>query len=378
MNFLLHHIDTIIGDFDGTLPLSVYLKNYYRTNRQLGSRDRKAIAEGVYLYYRYARRMPPDSAIFTVIRNALRHAGTRNAFLETMILREFPDLPELSLKPAVQDNYPALSEGISWEEWDQHFLVQPDMFIRIRNSTVPITLDSEQIEFDADATLSNCLRIPNQTDLSRVLPADSYVVQDRSSQQSMHILLDAIKNGKILTAWDCCAGAGGKSLMLRDSRPEIQLLASDIRQSILENLKDRFRAYRLDVPRVKVLDLTQKQDLQSSIGAARFDLILCDVPCTGSGTWARTPEQYHFFNPVLLSSVSERQLGIASNALTYLKKGGYFAYITCSVFREENEIVADKLMEEFPLEVITQQLVNGVPHKADSLFITVFRKSSDS
>jgi 16S rRNA (cytosine967-C5)-methyltransferase len=106
----------------------------------------------------------------------------------------------------------------------------------------------------------------------------------------------------------------------------------------------------------------------------RFDHIIADVPCSGSGTWARTPEQLYYFDAASLHSFSQRQKEIAHNALRYLRaNGGTFTYITCSVFAEENErVVADILEKNSSIKLVQQKLINGVASGADSMFVAVF------
>jgi 16S rRNA (cytosine967-C5)-methyltransferase len=59
----------------------------------------------------------------------------------------------------------------------------------------------------------------------------------------------------------------------------------------------------------------------------KFDLVICDAPCSGSGTWSRTPEQLYFFNEKKISEYSILQKNIVGNALKSLKKDGYFLYM---------------------------------------------------
>src|SRR5690606_28975196 len=382
MNFLLRHIHLILEEYEGTPPLAIYLKNYFRANRTLGSRDRKAISQAVYTYYRFAKRFPEGSTPFEIIASGLRYSNADHSFLKTMILKEFPeiesDLHDIAVYPLPEA--PPLSEGISEDDWHNHFLTQPDMFIRTRYEGVEERLRDKNIPFSIIPLEENrqgkCIKIPGQTDVSSLLPADSYVVQDWASQKSISILLTNLSSQKTQAVWDCCAGAGGKSLMLKDNLPQVEILATDIRNSILRNLIARAKQYHLNIPSTHVLDLTDRRQILESIGSKKFDLILCDVPCSGSGTWARTPEQFYFFKRRSLKKWTEKQLTISSNVVPYLQDDGIFAYITCSVFREENEAVVKSLTERYPLEIIHKQLINGVLVGSDSMFIALLKWKS--
>src|SRR5690606_27157702 len=107
-----------------------------------------------------------------------------------------------------------------------------------------------------------------------------------------------------LSVWDCCAASGGKSILAKDILKNIQLTVSDIRKSILINLEKRFASAGIKAYTAKVADLTDPSFSHSPLAPSErfsragthhsaFDLIICDAPCSGSGTWARTPEQLY-------------------------------------------------------------------------------------
>ena len=107
-----------------------------------------------------------------------------------------------------------------------------------------------------------------------------------------------------------------------------------------------------------------------------FDLVICDVPCSGSGTWGRTPEQLYYFHEEKIEYYNELQKSIVQNVLPMLKKGGYLLYITCSIFKKENEDVVNFLIDEFGLSLQKKQLLIGYEERADTLFGTLLKKIS--
>ena len=175
----------------------------------------------------------------------------------------------------------------------------------------------------------------------------------------------------------CCCGAGGKSLLLKDKESNINLTVSDTRSSILHNLQERFKLYNHKAPSAHVLDTADMLATQNTVGNALFDGIICDVPCTGSGTWARTPEQLYFFNPSQAKEIAALQKKIAVNVSNYLKPDGTMYYITCSVFKEENEEVLNHLLDiNKDITCISSQLINGINTHADSMYIAVLKKKT--
>jgi 16S rRNA (cytosine967-C5)-methyltransferase len=124
-----------------------------------------------------------------------------------------------------------------------------------------------------------------------------------------------------------------------------------------------------------VLDAADTNAIADKLSSRTFDGIICDVPCTGSGTWARTPESLYFFDPATLNTYTERGETILRNAVDYLKPDGRLIYITCSVFHAENEAVVEKVAKEKGLHIEQMQLINGIEQKADCLFVAVLKQA---
>src|SRR5690606_28673070 len=176
----------------------------------------------------------------------------------------------------------------------------------------------------------------------------------------------AAKDAKI-KVWDCCAASGGKSILAKDILSDIELTVSDLRPSIISNLRRRFEEAGIKRYKSFVTDATKARPDHL------FDLIIADVPCSGSGTWARTPEQLLFYSEDKIGDYAALQRAILSNVIKYLKPGGYLLYITCSVFRQENEDQVHYLQEQ-GVQAIQQQVFKGYEIKADTMFGALLRK----
>ena len=96
------------------------------------------------------------------------------------------------------------------------------------------------------------------------------------------------------------------------------------------------------------------------------------MPCSGSGTWSRTPEQLYFFEESKIAYYANLQKKIISNAVKALKPGSVLLYITCSVFTEENEDAVNFIQEQLHLKLVSANYFKGYQQRADTLFAALF------
>jgi 16S rRNA (cytosine967-C5)-methyltransferase len=111
----------------------------------------------------------------------------------------------------------------------------------------------------------------------------------------------------------------------------------------------------------------------ASIPGSPFDYLLADVPCSGSGTWGRNPERLYFYRPEETAAYQARQQSIITFAIPMLKKKGSLLYMTCSVFRQENEDMAMYITEKLGLQMVQQQVFKGYETRADTMFAALFQ-----
>ena len=373
----------LIERYDGAMPLSAFLKQYYAQNKKHGSRDRKLISHLVYTYYRLGKYAATNQQQRLLIALFLSEPGDSQwavclpeawqQMMQASLGEKCSYLQTQSLPIAPAAIFPwidALSEGIEKEAFVWQHLQQPDLFLRVRPGRmkkVVEALNTNTIAFEAEG---NCLRVANGTQIDQLLTINKdVVVQDRSSQQVAN-LFSYFQEASVKKVWDCCAASGGKSILLMDTLPGIQLSVSDIRATILHNLRQRFAEAGIAQFQSFLADLSQPLPVKQ-----QFDAIICDVPCSGSGTWGRTPEQLSFFDTQEISRYAQLQAAIAGNAIPHLKQGGYLLYITCSVFAAENEMNVNKLAEQHSLKLVTHELLTGYQHKADTMFAALLQKA---
>ena len=368
----------ILDEYPAETPLSKFLPGFYRQNKQMGSTDRRVASRLVYNYFRLGRalpNLPVDERLFiaeflcnTQLNSFVQHFKPEWAACIGFSLSEKLAMVK-ALHPdfALEDVFPwtnRLSAGIDKEEFLRSFFVQPDLFIRVYKgfeTQVKTALAAAQVVFKDEG--NGCFCLPNGTKLETVIANPHwYEVQDFSSQQTAQYF----KPNKWDYWWDACAASGGKSLLLHDLEPTVKLVVSDIRESILSNLDERFQQAGLTKYQKKLLDLTQNNDLLLHDYA--FDGIILDAPCSGSGTWGRTPEIISQFDPHKIEFFQRLQQSIARNVVKYLKPGKPLVYITCSVFKAENEGMVDFLVRELGLKLEDQVVLKGYEGKADTMF----------
>jgi 16S rRNA (cytosine967-C5)-methyltransferase len=168
-------------------------------------------------------------------------------------------------------------------------------------------------------------------------------------------------DGRALRVWDCCAAPGGKTLILALRLPGAKVLATDVSAKRMAQMQARLKrfAYASEV-RCEVADAAA---LPAEEG--EFDLVLCDAPCSGTGTLARNPEIRLRLDAADLQRQAARQRVLFDAGLRRLAPGGRLVYSTCSLEPEENEAVVAQIPEGFR-RVEVDGLVAGVRGLRDS------------
>jgi 16S rRNA (cytosine967-C5)-methyltransferase len=155
--------------------------------------------------------------------------------------------------------------------------------------------------------------------------------------------------------WDCCAAPGGKTLILARRLGGAEIVATDVSAKRLAQMEGRFRRYA-SAERVQcgVADAVDAKGVEGE-----FDLILCDVPCSGTGTLAGNPEIRHRLKVEEFARQAVRQKAILAGALKRLAPGGRLVYSTCSLEPEECEQVVDAVaagVKRVPVEGLVAEL----------------------
>lgn len=253
--------------------------------------------------------------------------------------------------------------------------------------------------YGRDAALAICeadQHEPSESSIFTEVGGDLPIMDD-GSRLVAELAAAAMPEAKNI--WDCCAAPGGKTLILARRNPRAELHATDVSAKRTAQMKARFKRFAYaDRIRCSVADATAPAKDDTLV-----DLILCDVPCTGTGTLASNPEIRHRLRPEELSRQAERQRAVLKGALNRLAPGGRLVYSTCSLEPEENEQVIDAVVssEEFrrvPMDSVMQSLaasavLNDLPalasalhgaalrtlpgvHRCDGFFAVVFERNA--
>jgi 16S rRNA (cytosine967-C5)-methyltransferase len=374
----------ILKKYAGEEPFSSFLKKYFKEHKNFGSRDRKQIAHLCYCFFRLGKSLR-DDRIDERLAVALYLCNTSPGPVLEKINPQWNAQVELRTDEKIKhiekqygfkiiDIFPwreFFSDLLDYDSFIRCFFIQPQIFLRIRPGeeiNVKQKLAASHIHFDL--ITDHCIAVAPATKLDEIIELNrEAVIQDLNSQRVLDPLIKHVRRkGKFKTAWDCCAASGGKSILLKDHFPEFQLTVSDIRKSILVNLTKRLAQAGITRYKKMVADMAQAPLKNQQ----KFDLIVCDAPCSGSGTWGRTPEQLYFFDESKINYYSGLQKRIVSNVVKNLQTGGFLVYITCSVFKNENEKVVEFIQEQLSLQLISMEYLKGYNLKADTLFTALF------
>jgi 16S rRNA (cytosine967-C5)-methyltransferase len=372
----------VFDNFPADKPLAKFLPEFFKRNKQMGSNDRRSVSRLLYNYFRLGRALANKSVEERLFLAEFLCTSVDNPFLyhfrsdlnQMIYLNIEEKIKYASINEGliIEQVFPFtnhLSEGIDKEAFLLSFFVQPDLFIRVNPKALSWVLKTlEDCSIDFSLITHNTVALPNGTNLNSLFsdstfPVKPYEVQDLSSQRTAKYF----KPNRFEHWWDACAASGGKSLLLFSEQSDIKLLVSDIRESVLDNLDERFIAAGLTTYQKKLIDLTKNADPE--IHHYEFDGIILDAPCTGSGTWGRTPEMISQFEEFKIQGFQNLQKVIAANVIKYLKQDRPLIYITCSVFKEENEEIISWLQKNHGMQLEGYELIKGYENKADTMFV---------
>jgi 16S rRNA (cytosine967-C5)-methyltransferase len=269
-------------------------------------------------------RIPAHAAIFESVE-LVKQSGNHYAVgLVNAVLRKLTQGPKLEAADAIVAHPFWLVE-----RWVAAYGRETaDAICRYDQLPPPTTIryQAEDLHLEEGAFVVNAKRV-----ISGEVKA-GVRIQDEGSQ----LIAELAGRGKEIL--DCCAAPGGKTAILAERNPDAAITACDINPARLKAMQKNLPGLGIHF---RVLDATQLPFEK------RFDLVLCDAPCSGTGTLARNPEIRYRLTVGDLARHHERQVRLLCSAMRALREGGRLIYSTCSLEAEENEnVVAEALAEE--------------------------------
>jgi 16S rRNA (cytosine967-C5)-methyltransferase len=212
-------------------------------------------------------------------------------------------------------------------EYDQKI---PETTIRLTDNTVEDELQREGIHLAPGKLVSRARRVQSgDVTATAALRTGLVNIQDEASQ------LVALLVGKASTILDCCAAPGGKTRVIAERNPQAKILAVDLHPHRARLLRKLVSAKNVRIVAGDALHLPT---------TTLFERVLVDVPCSGTGTFARNPEIKWRITLDDIGDLQARQFAILQSAMSRVAPGGRLIYSTCSLEREENSDVVEKVL----------------------------------
>jgi 16S rRNA (cytosine967-C5)-methyltransferase len=349
-------------------PIDRFLRNWFRTRRYAGAKDRAAIAERVYDVFRhhasYAWRMRSADPRALVIASCSAEASSPD-FLERIFAgggygpAPLDDAERHAIAEPPQSPPPLFVQG-EFPAWLEPELVRslgptllPEM--QALSSRAPIDLRANALKatqeevlgalrsagFEANPTrfAPNAIRLSPVVGLSALQNTESFrnglfEFQDEGSQLVAH-LVDAKPGERVL---DYAVGAGGKALALAAAmRNQGEIIAFDRFPERMRPLSERAERAGATIIVAVGNDIT-------NLAPQSFDAVLVDVPCSGSGTWRRNPDAKWRLTADALAHYKQTQAALLDSAARLVKRDGRLVYATCSILCSENEDAVENFL----------------------------------
>jgi 16S rRNA (cytosine967-C5)-methyltransferase len=312
-------------------------------------------------------RIPPHAAIFESVEIAKESGNPHAAGLVNAVLRKLAGSPKLGVTPARDSSANEIARAWAHPQWMVERWVKeyglaaaaaicrydqypPPAAVRLVAPGAEEALLSEGIELEPGTFVGQARRVIKGDVTATLAFAQGQVrIQDEASQLVAEVAAQRASESDraeseastvTKTILDCCAAPGGKTAILAERNPHLPIVACDISPGRLKAMKSFLGKQKgtdhITYRAVDATELTYDRE---------FALVLCDAPCSGTGTIARNPEIRHRLAVEDLRRQQTRQLRLVSTAMRALAKGGRLVYSTCSLEPEENEAVIRKVLD---------------------------------
>ncbi|MGR3661540.1 MAG: RsmB/NOP family class I SAM-dependent RNA methyltransferase [Paracoccaceae bacterium] len=356
----------ILDSYLGGLPLEKVLTGWGRSNRYAGSGDRAAIRDHVFEAVRSRRSYAFTGGAETGRGLMLGYCRAQGIDLASVFTgaKYAPAALEES-EQAIHDIsgetnavqldcpdwlLPKFEETLADDTLSVLKLLQSraPVFLRVNTAradiaTATASLALEEIltePHDLSPTALQVLQNPRRVQRSEAYTDGLVELQDVASQA----VVDHLPLNSETEVLDYCAGGGGKGLAIA-ARGVKSIAAYDALPQRMIDLPTRAERAGAAIGIVTSEQLVDKT----------YNLVVCDVPCSGSGSWRRSPESKWALNEERLAELNELQAEILDNAQAFVSNNGKLAYITCSLFKVENRQQIDGFLSRHPGWAVSEE-----------------------
>lgn len=303
---------------------------------------------------------------YAIVAEAVQLTKTKNftglASAVNAILRSFLREKDRIRLPLRKEGIPlhlsVLHSHPSWiiekwlQQWDVDELVELLTFnntiaplsLRVRGAmnTAINALQKKNIPYVVDERFTNRLELDSSSAEPELFESNNWVAQDGAAM----LIAPILKPKQGWKVWDVCAAPGGKSIHLVDlARKKISLVSTDKSEDRLQKLQEQIEKFKIECIDCKVLDVIEdKIPFKNST----FDAILVDAPCSGWGTFRRHPDLRWRQQKEDIDKFADQAFEMLKKVHPCLKSGGILVYSTCTLSREENQMVIERFLAEFP------------------------------
>lgn len=368
----------------GVCRRHLYLEYFIKTlTKRMPALEVKIVLE-MGLFQLFFMEVPDYAAINSSVELARSaNLGNGAASLVNAVLRAArkagaPELPPQRVRRvSIENSVPEwivrrwfdIYGGDEAEAMARATLERPTEWLRVnlQKASAPVIVQRLGIP-GASILYDRFVELPHDAGVKAILASPEFVegkisFQNPSAYEVVK-LLDA-KPG--MSVWDACAAPGGKTALLAEMDPSLDILATDPSEHRLEKMKDLMD--RLGLTNVKI----DCVDALSPHTSLLFDRILLDVPCSNMGVVARRPESVYRLTQESLKELASLQLRILESAARFLKPGGRLVYATCSPDPMETTQVVSKFLKGHPEFAKAGEPV--LPGKKDARFDGFFAQA---
>ena len=337
---------------DNGPPADALVRDYFRTRRYAGSKDRRAVREHVFAAIRLLGERPESG------RAAMLALARQDGFAEL-----FDGSAHGPAPVADDETAPDPSRLPEWIGPELSPLVD-DVDALLERAPLDLRVHAIKGDRDALAEELDAQRTPYSPWGLRLAPdtriddtpayrAGIIEVQDEGSQ--LVALACAPADGETLL--DLCAGAGGKSLALAAIAPGARIVAADVDLRRLSQFAPRAERAGAEIESLLLYPPREVEHLADLHG--QCDLVLVDAPCSGSGTWRRNPEGRWRLTPQRLDALVELQARVLGLAAPCVAPGGRLVFATCSILTREGALQFERFLSQHS-DFVADNVLDGV------------------